>query len=136
MGERYGHDPVRNELAAELSRRELLGRAGALEHRAVVLSALPIAGWMALPEEASALSIDDATLQAFFDAIIPGRKVRVTQLGHRVFPKAIAGVDPEPGAVEADALLLSHNPKIGFDALAAPLLVELEAFSLPEAHRD
>ena len=45
----------------------------------------------------------------------------MTELGNPIHPQAIAGVDPEPGAVEADALLLAHNPKIGFDALAPRL---------------
>ncbi len=72
----------------------------------------------------------DGTLQAFFDTILPGRKVDVTELGNPIHPLAIAGVDPEPGAVEADALLLAHNPLIGFDALAPPLIADLEARSL------
>jgi hypothetical protein len=54
----------------------------------------------------------------------------MTDLGHPVHPQAIAGVDDEPGAVEADALLLSHHPKIGFDLLAPAFVAELEAFSL------
>jgi hypothetical protein len=121
---------TRNAVAAELSRRELLGRAGTLGLGAAILSALPYAERLARPAVANALSIDDATLQAFFDTIIPGRKVDTTQLGNPVFANAIAGVDPEPGAVEADALLLSHNPKIGFDLLAPPFLAELQTRSL------
>ena len=72
----------------------------------------------------------DATLQAFYDTIIPGRPATVTDLGNEIHPDAIAGVDPEPGAVEADALLLWHHPKIGFDALAPAFLAELETFAL------
>ena len=37
----------------------------------------------------------------------------------------------EPGAVEADALALYHHPLIGFDALEAAFLAEVEARSLP-----
>jgi len=55
----------------------------------------------------------------------------VTDLGNEIHPQAIAGVDGEPGAVEADALLLGHNPKIGFDVLEPPFLAELESRSLP-----
>ncbi|MEK6276758.1 MAG: DUF5987 family protein [Actinomycetota bacterium] len=123
---------IRNEVAAELSRRELLQRGGALGAAAAVISALPLIERLGLPEQAAAADpLSDATLQAFFDTIIPGRKVDVTDLGNSVHPLAIAGVDPEPGAVEADALLLAHHPKIGFDALAPTFLAELEARSLP-----
>jgi hypothetical protein len=128
-------DAVRTELAADLSRREFIGRAAGLGLGAVVLGALPLAERMARPEPAlAAPSLNDATLQAFFDTIVPGKKVPglVTELGNEIDPKAIAGVDPEHGAVYTDALLLSHNPKIGFDALAPPFLAELELFSLPQ----
>jgi hypothetical protein len=40
-------------------------------------------------------------------------------------------VHNEPGAVEADALALYHDPLIGFDALEAAFLAEVEARSLP-----
>jgi hypothetical protein len=86
---------------------------------------------MAIPEGAAAQapSVVDGTLQAFFDTMIPGRRVATTDLGHAIHPNAIAGVDPQPGAVEADALLLSRHPKIGFDVLAPAFLAELEAFA-------
>lgn len=125
-------EAVRTELAAELSRRQFLHRAGALGLGAVVLSAVPVAERLARPEPAYGQDIADGTLQAFFDTMIPGRKVTVTELGNPIHPQAIAGVDPEPGAVEADALLLAHNPKIGFDALEGPFLAELESQSLSE----
>lgn len=123
---------LRNEVAAELSRRQFLQRAGALGLAAAIGSALPLAGRLAAPARAAVADplISDATLQAFFDTIVPGRKAAKTDLGNPIHPLAIAGVDPEPGAVEADALLLAHNTKIGFDALAPALLAELEARSL------
>jgi hypothetical protein len=68
-------------------------------------------------------------MQAFFDTIIPGRKATRTDLGHPIHPQAIAGVHREPGAVEADALLLAHNARIGFDTLEPVLLAELETRS-------
>jgi hypothetical protein len=127
-------DAIRNELAEEISRRQFLGRAGALGLGAVVLSALPAAARLAGPQAADAQlplgELADATLQAFFDTIIPGRPASVTELGNPIHPQAIAGVDPEPGAVEADALLLARNPKIGFDAIEGPFLTELELQSL------
>ena len=67
----------------------------------------------------------DALLQAFADTMIPGRRVDVTATGQPIHPQAIAGVDDEPGAVEADALMLFHHPLIGFDTLAAPFLADL-----------
>jgi hypothetical protein len=127
---------IRSELAAELSRRQFLQRAGALGLGAVVLSALPAAERLAGPETASAQplvgDLTDGTLQAFFDTIIPGRRVARTELGNPIHPKAIAGVDPEPGAVETDALLLAHHPKVGFDALLPAFLTDLEIRSLRE----
>jgi hypothetical protein len=137
MGE--GNPPfelaVRTELAGELSRRDFIARAGGLGVGALVVAALPVAARMAAPEAAAAApSMDDATLQAFFDTIVPGKKVAdlKTQLGNDIDPKAIAGVDREHGAVYTDALLLSHNSRIGFDALAPPFLAELEAFAVPQ----
>lgn len=124
---------IRNQVAAELSRRELIQRAGALGAGALVLGALPALERLARPEPAFAADPNyvDATLQAFFDTVIPGRKAARTDLGNPIHPLAIAGADPEPGAVEADALLLAHHPKIGFDALEAPFLAELSSRSLP-----
>ena len=126
-------DAIRNELAERLSRRDLLARGGVLGLGAVVLAALPAARLVAPPAAEAQLpagELLDATLQAFFDTIIPGRPATVTELGNPIHPGAIAGVDPEPGAVEADALLLAHNPKIGFDTLVAPFVTDLQARSL------
>ena len=124
---------IRNEVAFELSRRQFMQRAGALGAAAMVLSALPLVERLALPTEAKAdVIITDGTMQAFYDTIIPGRKATKTDLGNEIHPQAIAGVDGEPGAVEADALLLGHNSKIGFDALAPALLAELETRSLTQ----
>jgi hypothetical protein len=72
----------------------------------------------------------DATLQAFADTMIPGRKASKTDLGNPIDPRAIAGVDGRPGAVEADVLALYHHPLIGFDALEGPFLSDLAARSL------
>jgi hypothetical protein len=124
---------IRNDVAAELSRRELLQRTGALGLGAMVLGALPFVERLAAPDRALAAdpNLADATLQAFFDTVIPGRRVARTDLGNPIHPLAIAGVDTEPGAVETDALLLGHHPKIGFDALAPAFLAELSTRSLP-----
>jgi hypothetical protein len=72
----------------------------------------------------------DATLQAFSDTIIPGRKASRTDLGNPIDPRAIAGVDSRPGAVEADVLALYHHPLTGFDALEGPFLSDLAARAL------
>jgi hypothetical protein len=71
----------------------------------------------------------DAALQAFADTILPGRKVSKTDLGNPVYAGAIAGVDPLPGAVQADALSLFHRPEVGFDVLGPAFLAELEGRS-------
>ena len=123
---------VRSDLAAELSRRELLRRAGVLGLGAAIAAAVPASG-LVRPAPALAQDVDfDGTLQAYFDTIIPGRKVAQTVSGARIHRLAIAGVDHEPGAVEADALLLSENPRIGFGTLAPVLLADIQARSLLE----
>jgi len=99
---------------------------------ALVASALPVAERItASVAYAADPTFDDATLQAFADTIIPGRKTAKTDLGDPIHPQAIAGVDPDPGAVEADALRLYHDPLVGFDALEPAFLAELSLRSLP-----
>jgi hypothetical protein len=122
---------IRGEVAAELSRRQFIQRAGVLGAGALIASAVPLAARMATPGKAQAnVALQDGTMQAFYDTLIPGRAASTTDLGNEIHPKAIAGVDPDPGAVEADALLLGQDPRLGFTALVAPFLAELEAFAL------
>jgi hypothetical protein len=126
---------IRNELAADLSRREFIGRAGAFGLGAVVLGALPVAASLAKPEIASAQNpLVDPTLEAFFDTMIPGKPVPDlrTELGNAIGPKAIAGVDTEHGAVYTDALLLANDPRIGFATLAPVLFADITARALSE----
>lgn len=122
----------RGPVARELSRRDFLQRVGAFGAGAVVLSALPLAERMIAADPAlAAVSFDEATLQAFADTMIPGRPAERTDLGDEIHPQAIAGADPEPGAVEADALRLYKNPLVGFaPALVGPFLSDLSARSL------
>ena len=110
------------------TRRAFLERAAALGAAALVADALALVA----PAPAAILPspLPDATLQAFADTILPGRAAAVTDLGQPIHPQAIAGVDPLPGAVEADALLLFHHPEVGFDALQAPFLADLETRAL------
>jgi hypothetical protein len=108
-----------------LSRREVL-------QRGAVLSLLPVAERiLASPTAAlAAPNVADGTLQAFADTLIPGERVTRTDLGNEIHPQAIAGAHPEPGAVQADTLLLYHHPLIGFDLVEAAFLADLEARSL------
>jgi hypothetical protein len=108
------------------TRRDFLARAAATGIAATVAGALPLARTLPQAQAAEPGRID-ATLQAFADTMIPGRKATKTDLGQDIHPLAIAGVDPEPGAVEADALLLYHHELTGFDALAPAFLADLEA---------
>ena len=119
-------------LIAEISRRGFLHRAGALGLGALVLSAVPIAEELMTAEEARAqVGLDpDATLQAFADTMIPGRRAERTDLGNAIHPQAIAGVDSRPGAVEADVLALYHHSLTGFDALEPAFLAELQQRSV------
>jgi hypothetical protein len=126
-------DEARDLFAGLLSRRQILQRASALGLGGLVLSALPVAERMlaAVPAAAASPNVADGTLQAFADTMIPGRKAPRTDLGNEIHPLAIAGVHAEPGAVQADSLLLYHDPRIGFDSLQAPFLSELSSRSLP-----
>jgi hypothetical protein len=89
---------------------------------------------MAVPDSALAAGPTDGALQAFFDTIVPGKPVPelLTQLGNPIDPKAIAGVDPEHGAVYTDALALARNARIGFSALEPPFLADLSSRALSE----
>src|SRR5690349_24068923 len=105
-------------LIEDLTRRGFLRRSGVLGLSALVASAVPYAQRLLDPPPALAdVNLLDGTLQAFADTILPGRRATRTDLGNEIHPQAIAGVDPLPGAVEADALALFHHPLIGFDAL-------------------
>jgi hypothetical protein len=108
---------------------------GRAEHRELLaaLAAGPLAEALVRPAGAAEPQpgLDDATLQAYADTIIPGRRVTRTDLGHAIHPQAIAGVDRLPGAVQADALALYHHPETGFDALAPAFLADLQGRSLP-----
>src|ERR671929_1089714 len=122
-------------LADELSRRDFMRRAGALGAGAFVVAALPLAERLIAADPAlAAVSLDDATLQAFADTLIPGRKAKRTDLGDEIHPQAIAGVDRRPGAVEADALRVFHDPLVGFPALAGPFLADLSTRSAQEGN--
>src|SRR4051794_31906303 len=134
MGAGVHHDA----LLGALTRRGLLQRASLLSLGALVAYAGPTLRALedAAPAEAAATTplLVDATLQAFADTMIPGRKATTTDLGNAIHPQAIAGVDDLPGAVETDALALYHHPKIGFDALAPAFLADLEAKALPHGN--
>lgn len=125
-----GGELVRGAVAVELSRRDFIGRASVLGAGALVVSALPVAERLMSAEAAAAVGVDDATLQAFADTILPGRKAARTDLGDEIHPDAIAGVDPEPGAVEADALRVYKNPLVGFTALAPAFAADITTRSL------
>jgi hypothetical protein len=95
------------------------------------LPPLPIPGAPPNPLPNPTADLTDATLQAFADTMLPGRKADRTDLGNPIHPLAVAGVDWRPGAVEADALAVYHHPEVGFDSLAPQFLAELETRSLP-----
>lgn len=118
---------------SDITRRDFMARAAAGGVAAVVASALPVARSLGAPAAAAAAepALADATLQAFADTIIPGRRAERTDLGLPIHPGAILGMDPRPGAVEADSLAVAQHPKIGFAGLAPAFLSELESRSLP-----
>jgi hypothetical protein len=116
-----------DELLALLTRRQVLARASTVALGVLALPTLPLP----ISPPSLGLSPSDATLQAFADTMLPGCRVDKTDLGNPIDPLAIAGVDPLPGAVQADALALYHHPDVGFDAFAPAFLSELETRSLP-----
>jgi hypothetical protein len=123
------------QLLSLLTRREALRRGSTAGLTALVAAAVPFAyrppaARAATSSSGAQVSLPDATLQAFADTIVPGRRVGATESGQPIAPLAIAGVDPLPGAVEADALALFHNVDVGFDALEPAFLADIEARSL------
>jgi hypothetical protein len=80
----------------------------------------------------AAVPFDGAILQAFADTLIPGCKAATTDLGDEIHPRAIAGVDAEPGAVQTDALRLFRSTLLGFPLLAPVFMTDLTARSLLE----
>ena len=122
---------MKGPVGLELSRRDFLRDTSLLGAAALIASAVPVAERILAADPALAqVSTDDATLQAFADTIIPGRKADRTDLGDEIHPDAIAGVDDEPGSVEADVLRLYHHPLTGFDAIEPVFLAELSTRSL------
>jgi hypothetical protein len=125
-----------DELIALLTRRQALTRASTAGLAALAASALPLARTAAAHAATPAApSFIDGTLQAFADTMVPGRRTATTESGQPVYPGAIAGVDPLPGAVEADALALYGNTDVGFTALEPAFLADLEARSLTHGNQ-
>jgi hypothetical protein len=124
---------MRGPVGLELSRRDFLRDTSLLGAAALIASAVPVAERILAADPAiAAVPTDEATMQAFADTIIPGRKAATTDLGDEIHPDAIAGVDEEPGAVEADVMRLYHHPLTGFDALEPAFLADLSTRSLQE----
>ena len=124
---------MKGPVGLELSRRDFLRDTSLLSAAALIASAVPVADRILAANPAyAAVSTDDATMQAFADTIVPGRKAEKTDLGDEIHPDAIAGVDDEPGAVEADVLRLYHHPLTGFDVLEPVFLADLSARSLQQ----
>jgi hypothetical protein len=124
---------VRGAVGLELSRRDFLRDTSVLGAAALIASAVPVAERILAADPAlAAVPTDEATMQAFADTIIPGRKAATTDLGDEIHPDAIAGVDDEPGAVEADVMRLYHHPLTGFDALEPAFLADLSTRSLQQ----
>jgi hypothetical protein len=126
MGDLVRRAAERGEIAAELSRRDVLTRASLLGAGALIASALPIVEHLVPAAEAAAvLPGQDPLLQAFADTIIPGRPATRTDLGDVIHPGTIAGVDKEAGAVEADALRIMNDSLLGFPVLAPVFIADL-----------
>jgi len=124
---------MKGPIGLELSRRDFLRDTSVLGAAALIASAVPVAERILAADPAlAAVPTDEATMQAFADTIIPGRKAATTDLGDEIHPDAIAGVDDEPGAVEADVMRLYHHPLTGFDALEPAFLADLSTRSLQQ----
>lgn len=112
------------EFGSLLTRRDVLQAATAAVALLATARLTPRA-------HAQSLASVDATYQAFCDTILPGRTVARTATGGFIAPGAILGLDPDPGGVEADALLVAQHPLVGAAALIPPFVAELEARSVP-----
>jgi hypothetical protein len=124
---------MKGPVGLELSRRDFLRDTSVFGAAALIASATGVADRILAANPAyAAVSSDEATMQAFADTIIPGRKAAKTDLGDEIHPDAIAGVDDEPGAVEADVMRLYHHPLTGFDTLEPVFLAELSSRSLQQ----
>jgi hypothetical protein len=124
---------MKGPVGLELSRRDFLRDTSLLGAAALIASAVPVAERMLAADPAiAAVPTDEATMQAFADTIIPGRKATTTDLGDEIHPDAIAGVDDEAGAVEADVMRLYHHPLTGFDTLEPAFLADLSTRSLQQ----
>jgi enediyne biosynthesis protein E8 len=124
---------LRGPVGLELSRRDFLRDTSLLGAAALIAAAVPVAERILAADPAlAAVATDEATMQAFADTIVPGRKAATTDLGDEIHPDAIAGVDDEPGAVEADVMRLYHHPLTGFDALEPAFLADLSTRSLQQ----
>jgi enediyne biosynthesis protein E8 len=124
---------MKGPVGLELSRRDFLRDTSLLGAAALIASAVPVVERILAADPAlAAVPTDEATMQAFADTIIPGRKAATTDLGDEIHPDAIAGVDDEPGAVEADAMRLYHHPLTGFDALEPVFLGDLGTRALQQ----
>jgi enediyne biosynthesis protein E8 len=124
---------MKGPVGLELSRRDFLRDTSLLGAAALIASAVPVVERILAADPAlAAVPTDEATMQAFADTIIPGRTAATTDLGDEIHPDAIAGVDDEPGAVEADAMRLYHHPLTGFDALEPVFLGDLGTRALQQ----
>ena len=111
----------------ELTRRELLRRAGLAAAAGLAARALPPFAWTWPPTGASAQEIPAdpytvETLEAFADTIIPGRKRHPED-------RAIAGVVKGPGAVQAGAIDMWYFGPLQSAGSAPPFAAGLNAFA-------
>ena len=76
---------MRGRVGLELSRRDFLRDTSVLGAAALIASAVPVAERILAADPAlAAVPTDEATMQAFADTIIPGRKAATTDLGDEI----------------------------------------------------
>lgn len=106
---------------------------GEIDRRGFLAAAL-IAAAAPFARPAHAAELQDieigGTLQAFADTILPGRRVARTESGKAIHPRAILGLDPGPGAVEADALALYELQDLGFPVLTPAFVTDVQSRAL------
>ena len=118
---------------AELAQPRSCCARGGRRAASLAAGALPVAPRGCSPRRPAPPTADDATLQAFADTIIPGRKATHDRPRQRRSTRRRSPASTRcPARSRPTRCALYHHPLIGFDALEPAFLADLAARSLPQ----